>query len=255
MAFLSFEFFFRLVWGWSFFMLFISRAESSEDFLRVSFRFIAGFFGIAALSALYGALSFYELGVCGLIFLASWAYLSRSFVILRILGVLTIAFAPLLLFWSRPSFSTLNFILAAWVLGGAFVGQFLGHWYLNVPNIHIREFKRIVHMAMLALGLRSIWILFMFYERSLQTGRFWEGEFFSLEGGVWLSLGYFGIILLITRILWGLVAPLILTYMAKKTVDMRATQSATGIFYANSVLVLLGELTALYMERELNWPI
>ena len=36
--------------------------------------------------------------------------------------------------------------------------------------------------------------------------------------------------------------------MIKKTVDMRATQSATGILYALCVAVLFGEGTALYLK-------
>ena len=68
------------------------------------------------------------------------------------------------------------------------------------------------------------------------------------------GFGPFGVILFASRVLWGLIAPLLLTWMAKKTVDMRSTQSATGIFYANSVLMLLGELCALYLEKELIWP-
>lgn len=156
----------------------------------------------------------------------------------------------------------LNQYLSALALGGAFVGQFLGHWYLNVPNIHIQEFKRITKMAFGSIILRSLLLVSLYFVLPLFSssvgGALSElpsGEFFDLRGNFWHGLSSYGTLLFGSRVVWGIVAPLILTWMAKKTVDMRSTQSATGIFYANSVLMLLGELCALYLEKELKWPV
>ena len=62
-----------------------------------------------------------------------------------------------------------------------------------------------------------------------------------------LGLGFFGQIVLVSRILWGVVAPLVLAFLVYRTVKMRSTQSATGILYAMCVMVLIGEGCALYL--------
>lgn len=257
MALLTFEFFFRLLWGWNIFLLFISRAESTEDFLRVSARFTIGL----GLVSLAGGI-FAGLGLAGtlpvlLLMAASIAYLSLRLLSARIFAASIILFVPLLVPIARPLWMVSNQFLASLALGGAFMGQFLGHWYLNVPNIHIREFKRITNFALGAIALRTagIVIFFFFLRESSDTTMLSSGEFFSISGDVWYGMGSFGVLLFASRVLWGLVTPFILTWMAKKTVNMRSTQSATGIFYANSVLMLLGELCALYLEKELKWPI
>ena len=50
---------------------------------------------------------------------------------------------------------------------------------------------------------------------------------------------------------WGMgfAAPLVATILAWKTVQIRSTQSATGILYAAMALVLFGELTSLIGAR------
>lgn len=100
------------------------------------------------------------------------------------------------------------FSLAA-VLGGALLGQFLGHWYLNVPNIHISQFKRVTKFAIYSLVLCSLWlVLFRFSTKaSLAMGFVFSDEAFSLKGDGVMGLGTFGLILLGSRVLWGLVTP------------------------------------------------
>ena len=50
------------------------------------------------------------------------------------------------------------------------------------------------------------------------------------------------------RLLFGLVGPIFLTFLTWKTVELEATQSATGILYAVLALVLVGEASALYLS-------
>ncbi|MEZ4814843.1 MAG: hypothetical protein R3A80_06500 [Bdellovibrionota bacterium] len=255
MAPLAFEFFFRLLWGWNFYLIFISREESSEAFLKVSARFSFGFALTALLAGYSAGMSSMEQLPLFLTFLSSLAYLSRRFLPLRLFSVGIILFTPLLLLPSRGLLFSANMMLSSLALGGAFMGQFLGHWYLNVPNIHIREFKRISNFSFASLIARCLWVLAVVLFFKVASEGMISGEFFSLRGDYWNGLGAFGTLLFTSRVLWGLIAPLLLSWMAKKTVDMRSTQSATGIFYANSVLMLLGELCALYLEKELKWPI
>jgi hypothetical protein len=76
---------------------------------------------------------------------------------------------------------------------------------------------------------------------------------FGVAGESYFGLGTFGILLLVTRILWGILAPYLLGYMVFKTVSIRATQSATGILYALCVMILIGEGAALFLLSQIGW--
>jgi hypothetical protein len=57
------------------------------------------------------------------------------------------------------------------------------------------------------------------------------------------------------RILFGIVGPFSLTYFIWKTVEIRSTQSATGILYVQLFLVLAGELLAKYLRVAAGLPL
>jgi hypothetical protein len=57
-----------------------------------------------------------------------------------------------------------------------------------------------------------------------------------------------------TRWLVGLLVPAVFVYMAHDCIRRRSTQSATGILYVAGVLILIGELVALYLTRETGLP-
>ena len=78
---------------------------------------------------------------------------------------------------------------------------------------------------------------------------------FGVQGESYFGLGTFGILLLITRILWGILAPYILGVMIYRTVQMRSTQSATGILYALCVMILIGEGAALFLLKNIGWAL
>jgi hypothetical protein len=48
----------------------------------------------------------------------------------------------------------------------------------------------------------------------------------------------------------GVLGPAVATVLTWKTVEIRSTQSATGILYIGMTLVLFGELTAMVLSRD-----
>jgi len=52
----------------------------------------------------------------------------------------------------------------------------------------------------------------------------------------------------------GVLAPLGLTWMTWKTVEIRSIQSATGILYAAVVFVLFGEVISAYLSLATGQP-
>lgn len=266
MGLLGFELLFRLAWGSLFALLFISRSETSERFVRIWWRFHLGIcLGLVFMAwgqssvteswktSAYGATATSLVGATLYCLMQyRWARLSGALLIVASAWV----YAPLS---SLPH--SINFISSAFVLGPIFMGQFLGHWFLNVPGVHIAELMRITKFIFLGLIIKAgelAWSLFTHVPKNVfsidDMGRP-LAEFIELDaitqlgalGEGMLGLGFFGQIVLLSRVLWGLAAPIFLAFLVYKTVKLRATQSATGILYAMCVMVLIGEGCALYL--------
>lgn len=288
MALLGFELLFRLTWGLLLSVIFVRRTESSEKFVKIASRFSWGLGGAAAFflwvshgthgelaeTAAFQASQMWNWGALLALCLGFQAYTSILAVWGRVLGFVLVLLSPVLLNWGMGAESLRFTVTSGLVLGGFFGGQFLGHWYLNVPGMHIVELKRLVNFLFAGMILKT---LEMFYV----LGSRWSNEapkidamgqplgedisntefllqlnpsqtLFALEGDMLFGLGSYGAVLLSMRILWGLVAPWVLALMIAKTVSSRSTQSATGILYAACVMVLVAEATALYLGQVLG---
>ncbi len=292
MALLGFELLFRLLWGLLVGVIFVRRTESSEKFVKIAARFSWGI-GIVSAGLLYVAdLPLTATGESAeklpillslaAVVLGFQMYASIMAIWGRMLGFLLIVLAPLFLIASGAIYESnmfegiFNLYSSGLLLGGFFAGQFLGHWYLNVPGMHIVELKRIITFLFVGLSFKTIEVVVTLVRRYLGEGIAMgidamgrplgddvsNTEFllqlnpshsvFSFEGDLWLGLGSYGLILLSMRVIWGLLAPWILALMIRKTVNMRSTQSATGILYAACVMVLVAEATALYLGQVLG---
>ena len=73
----------------------------------------------------------------------------------------------------------------------------------------------------------------------------------SLTIAGFLSHGVF----VLQRLLFGLAIPASLAYFTWKTIEMRATQSATGILYVVVFLTLVGEALSVYLSLETAIPL
>jgi hypothetical protein len=282
---LGFELLSRFVWGWFLLLSFVSRKESSEKFLRISFYVI---FGVAVSMAILVWAKSPHSEVSG-----DWLYLECLLAVVghalysftigrlgRITGWSLVLVSPFVTGRFESLGEIINYMLSAGVLGGAFMGQFLGHWYLNVPGLRIFELQKITWAFLGAVALKSIENIVTLVINKTQTSPSFgfidamgrplgldvsqtrnlielnlDHSVLGLRGELWMGLGTFGVIVYSMRVLWGLLAPLILGVLVKKTVDMRSTQSATGILYAICVLVLLGEGAAIFMFLNLGWLI
>ena len=69
--------------------------------------------------------------------------------------------------------------------------------------------------------------------------------------GLWSADGIF----VWMRLLFGIAGPLSLVWFIWKTVEIRSTQSATGILYVQLFLVLAGELLAAYLRVAAGFPL
>jgi hypothetical protein len=130
----------------------------------------------------------------------------------------------------------------------------LGHWYLVTPDLPVAHLGRLTAAALvatyvkLALLAATAWY---FRERLGDSAR---------SFGAILGLGHAGgpfqsqldFLWLVARLLIGLIGPAALCHMTLATVRLKATQPATGILYAATVMVLMGELFAFVGERSFS---
>ncbi len=143
--------------------------------------------------------------------------------------------------WRYPDFfraTSVSFPIAAGLTGGFLMTMLLGHAYLTAGSeMTQKPFARLVKVLAVLLVLRAV--------ASLVFG-LWP--YMSLE--VPRSQQMWNTLMVTTRYGVGLVVPAVFTYMIWDCVKRRANQSATGILYVATVLVMIGEGIALGLIGE-----
>lgn len=127
-------------------------------------------------------------------------------------------------------------LLASGLLGGFLMTMLLGHAYLTAGNEMTQApFRRLVIMLAILLTLRSAAsVIFGLLPHLSSTG---AAE--SSAGKLW------PLMMIITRYAVGLIVTGVFTWMVYDCVKRRANQSATGIMYVATLMVIIGEWTAL----------
>ena len=138
-------------------------------------------------------------------------------------------------------------LTSALLLGAAASAMILGHYYLVVLDLPIRALRRLTVLLVTATFLRTVVVmvaLFAAQGSGLHEAGLVLGGLFSPDGiFVWM------------RLLFGVVGPLCLVYFIWRTVEIRSTQSATGILYVELFLVLAGELLAKHLRVFSDLPL
>jgi hypothetical protein len=133
------------------------------------------------------------------------------------------------------------------LLGAAASAMILGHWYLVVLDLPIQALRRLTVLLVVALVLRTV-VVAVALAGPAHAG--YEG-LRTVAQGLWSPDGVF----IWMRLLFGLVGPLSLLWFIWKTVEIRSTQSATGILYVQLFLVLAGELLASHLRVAAGVPL
>jgi len=138
-------------------------------------------------------------------------------------------------------------LTSALLLGAATSAMVLGHFYLVVLDLPITALRRLTVLLIVALGLRAAAVAVAL------VGPVHAGyeEARLIASGLWSADGIF----VWMRLLFGIAGPLSLVWFIWKTVEIRSTQSATGILYVQLFLVLAGELLATYLRVAAGFPL
>jgi hypothetical protein len=128
-------------------------------------------------------------------------------------------------------------LASAFLMGSTLAAMLLGHHYLTAPAMSIEPLKRFVRCMGWGLAARA--------GLAVVGLCLWWGGAGALSQSPTASP-------LFLAVRWGMgvIGPAVATVLAWKTVQIRSTQSATGILYIAMTLVLFGELTAMVLGRE-----
>jgi hypothetical protein len=130
-------------------------------------------------------------------------------------------------------------------LGGITYAMVMGHWYLVTPKLSETPLKYAIYITWAVLAYK---LMSSTYEGMQIQDYFVLG---TSKGG-----GYsFNWMMLSMRVLWGYVVTGVMSYFAWRLVRMRSIQSATGILYAMTFFVFVGEMISNYMFLEYGMKI
>ena len=137
-------------------------------------------------------------------------------------------------------------LTSAVLLGATAAAMILGHWYLVVLDLPIVALRRMTVLLAAGLAARAVVVGVALFAAA---GAFDAAA--TVAAGRWSPDGIF----VWMRLLFGIAGPLSLIGFVWKTVEIRSTQSATGILYVQLFLVMSGELLATYLRVSAGYPL
>jgi hypothetical protein len=135
---------------------------------------------------------------------------------------------------------------SAVLLGAAAAAMILGHWYLVVLDLPIVALRRLTVLLAAGLFARTVAVGVALFAAA---GAYEAAA--TVAAGRWNPDGVF----VWMRLLFGIAGPFALIWFVWKTVEIRSTQSATGILYVQLFLVMSGELLATYLRVSAGFPL
>lgn len=211
--------------------------------------------GVACVAAGLSALTFYFSPIAGFehkVFLFLWAlillctsgyYYQKPAVnpsvmsLPCLLGILVTL--QILRTWSFLNFWSIALILLGGIIFCASLfAMNLGHWYLNVPGLPLSHLRRAVYILWGAVVLRALIDGYLLFTSVILV----QGEVVSILMFLRTIEGF----MLTIGMLFGTIFPAICLYFVKGTLDVKSTQSATGILYAILCAVVIGDITYKY---------
>ena len=148
---------------------------------------------------------------------------------------------PFILLYQYPlELSGKIFVLSSSLLLGVITySMLLGHWYLVVPKLSAEPLKRAALVTWVLLVFKLSWSGY-----SLATNY----EFF--EEQTLLGAGYaFNWTLLLMRMSFGYLVIGGMSFFNWKLLQLRSIQSSTGVLYAMTFFVFIGELVSIYLFK------
>ena len=151
-------------------------------------------------------------------------------------------------FFTETLLTIASFVSSAMLLGGACGAMILGHWYLVIPSLDISHLQSAVRLHIGSMIVRIVVVTGAVF---LAVATWQPGMGPSFERYILSTSGIF----FWQRVLFGLVAPAVLSYLTWETAKIRSTQSATGILYVDFFTIVVGEVLAKYLLLSTSVPV
>ncbi len=228
------DFLLRFGWGLAAGLVITSPAVVTAGFFRVNSLVVMGLATFAALLAPAAGGS-WPLPAAAAVaaWMASVAWLGekrRAGLVLGAATALLLATATILVVpRAAGAASAVDRLVSGLVVGLTVHAMLLGHWYLNAPGMSVAALRGAVGQALVAWGGGLAVAAVGAAATPPATLRAADSATLALLALRWLA---------------GLLGLPILLVMARKTLDIPNTQSATGILYVACLAAILGELTA-----------
>lgn len=128
--------------------------------------------------------------------------------------------------WLLP----IHFLISSGVLGSVVLGMILGHWYLAAKPPPIEAIGTVSLVFLICMAAQTA-LTAINLATLTGTGLLTQAiRLTTLEGlFFWIRIGI------------GIIGPMIVAVMIRKSVAIRATQSATGLLYVTMLLIIGGE--------------
>jgi len=121
---------------------------------------------------------------------------------------------------TREAALFLNSISSAWLFGGTMCAMLLGHWYLTATGMPLEPLTQLNRLFAASVLIRIVVTLFVIFGGAVR---------YDTNIALW-------------TLRWaGLLGPLVLAFLTINILRYKNTQSATGVLYAATTLVFMGE--------------
>ena len=206
------------------------------------------FYGLASIPIAANALMKGDRFRARAILLASGLSLAAAGFLLDTLASRVPAGAP-----SSTALVTVGSFLSAGLSAGAVsVAMILGHFYLVIPRLSIRPLVLLCRVLLGALLARIVFGALVFLA--------WGARSTDLPAAdaarfLWQNVAVDEGLIFWPRVFAGLLAPLVLAFMALMTARIRSTQSATGILYVAVVFTTIGEFLGCFLFLSTSLPL
>ena len=178
------------------------------------------------------------LALIGFIIITTLHQDEKSNLMWAVYGALSILFTYLICDLVNFQLAPSMFLISAGLLLGAITySMLLGHWYLVVPKLSAQPLKMAAIFTWIILALKIVWSGYSIYKNY---------DFF--EEQTQLGAGYaFNWMLLTMRVSFGYLVILGMSLFNWKLLQLRSIQSSTGILYAMTFFVFVGELVSTFI--------
>ena len=140
-----------------------------------------------------------------------------------------------------PALQLLSDVASSGVTGSVLTAMLLGHWYLTTPTMSIAPLRWFNRALLVAAAARLL-------ATGIVVARYGSDSFAMIHSD-FVQLLWLG-----TRIVGGIVVPLVIAVLLWRILRYRNTQSATGVLFAGLILVFMGEMSAALLERATGIP-